>query len=163
MSEQTAACNDAASDQPKEPHTVASGRSPHHSKFPKGQSGNPKGRPKGSKNRRSELRKMYTERITVNVGGKRRRVAAIVAVARVQLDRALKGDHRAAEAVFKRAKECGVFDETEMPDQTGDLSDEDIAKLSDSTLAELLKIERDRHAERVKARNESVNAQNKTH
>src|SRR5207247_8986335 len=83
-------------------------------RYKPGQSGNDKGRPPGSKNYGTQLHKMYTEPVVVNQGGKRRRVPALVALQRLLLQRALNGDNRAAEIVFKNAKEFGFGEKTEM-------------------------------------------------
>ena len=50
---------------------VGYGKPPKHSQFKPGQSGNPKGRPNGSKSLSTLLRRALSERIEVNKGGKR--------------------------------------------------------------------------------------------
>jgi Family of unknown function (DUF5681) len=127
------------------PYSVGYGRPPKNTQFKKGRSGNPKGRPKGRRNLSSELRKLFTDPVIVHVRGKQRRVAAILALQHVQLNRALKGDHRAALAVFKNAKEFGVLDQAEMDvsTHTNYLTDETLDRLSGEALAELIRVEQD--------------------
>ena len=93
---------------------------------------------------------MYTEPVVVNQGGKRRRVPALVALQRLLLQRALNGDNRAAEIVFKNAKEFGFCEKTEMHVCVCryNLRDEVIARLSNQTLNELIEVEKELQAEK---------------
>jgi hypothetical protein len=55
-------------------YQVGYGRPPQHTRFPKGQSGNPKGRPKGSRALASIWLRAMNEKITINENGQRRRI-----------------------------------------------------------------------------------------
>jgi hypothetical protein len=134
------------SDPPNEaPYSVGYGRPPKNTRFEKGQSGNPKGRPKGARNLNSELRKVLTDPVTMQIRGKRRRVAAILVLQQVLLNKALKGDYRASLAVFKIAKEFGVLDPAnmEVPTHTNRLSKEVLEMISDETLDDLIRVEQE--------------------
>ena len=96
------------------PYAVGYRRPPRHSQFKKGRSGNPRGRPKRSRNLRSEIEKVLTDRIPVRVGGKTRRVPALIAVQYVTLNRALKGIHGAAAALLKTAKDYGLLEQDQV-------------------------------------------------
>jgi hypothetical protein len=150
MSEQTTGSDDPAGPQPKEACAAGDGRARKDTRFPPGQSGNKKGRPKGSKNYRSELHKVYTEPVEIKLRGKRRPVAALVALQYVLLQRALNGDNAAARLVFQNAKEFGFFEQTEMHvcSCRDGLSDEAIARLTDPTLNELIRVEQALQAEK---------------
>jgi len=50
-------------------YEVGRGKPPRHSRYKKGQSGNPKGRPRGSENHYSMLMKVLSERVVVTVKG----------------------------------------------------------------------------------------------
>jgi Family of unknown function (DUF5681) len=63
-------------------------------RFKKGQSGNPRGRPKGRKNRAAQLRDVLYRNILVKDGRGSRSVPKIVAAAEVCLNNAIKGDLR---------------------------------------------------------------------
>jgi hypothetical protein len=63
-------------------------------RFKKGQSGNPRGRPKGRKNRATQLRDVLFRDIVVKDGLGSRSVPKILAAAEVCLNNAIKGDLR---------------------------------------------------------------------
>jgi hypothetical protein len=111
-------------------------------------SGNPKGRPKGCQNIRSQLVKVFTDPIAVREGGKQRRVPALVALQRVLLQRALNGDDRAMQLLFKSAKELAVLDAPEINTCSCDVSREHLRRLSDEALDEFRRISKDIEAEK---------------
>jgi Family of unknown function (DUF5681) len=63
-------------------------------RFKKGQSGNPRGRPKGTKNKAAQLKDVLFREIVVKDGQGSRSVPKILAAAEVCLNNALKGDLR---------------------------------------------------------------------
>ncbi len=72
---------------------------PRHSQFEKGQSGNPRGRSKGSKNLRMDLEEELQERIVVREGEVRKTVSKQRAMLKSQTAKAIRGDTRAAGLV----------------------------------------------------------------
>ena len=54
---------------------VGYGRPPQHTRFKPGQSGNPKGRPKGTINLKTDLMEELSERISVSEGGKPKKLS----------------------------------------------------------------------------------------
>ena len=82
------------------PKPVGYGSPPAHTRFKPGQSGNPRGRPKGTKNLKSDLLEELGERITLREGGQEVRVSKQRALIKSQVARALKGDSRAAGKLF---------------------------------------------------------------
>jgi len=82
-------------------YTIGYGKPPEHTRFPKGRSGNPKGRPKGSKNLKTDLIEELEERISVREGGRVQRITKQRALVKTLIAKGLQGDVRAAEALMK--------------------------------------------------------------
>jgi Family of unknown function (DUF5681) len=118
-------------------YSVGYGRPPMRSRFKPGQSGNPKGRPKGSHNVKTELKEVYTDRISINVGDKKISVTKVKALLLKQWERAIKGSERATQAAIRNAKELGVFDEPEEASR-GTLREE-YAQLSREELEDIMR------------------------
>lgn len=77
-------------------YEIGYGKPPKHGQFKKGRSGNPKGRPKGARNLKTELEEELAEPILVKEAGKPRKVSKQRAVIKSLLAKALGGDARAA-------------------------------------------------------------------
>ena len=82
----------SASDQS---YDVGYGKPPKHSQFKPGQSGNPRGRPSGSKSLSTLLRKALNERIEVNKGGKRIKRSKLDVAIEQLVNKAAGGDLKA--------------------------------------------------------------------
>jgi hypothetical protein len=78
---------------------VGYGRPPTATRFKPGQSGNPRGRPKGTKNLLSDLREELSEKIRIREGGKERQVSKQRAFVKSLVAAAVKGDARATTAL----------------------------------------------------------------
>ena len=76
-------------------YNVGYGKPPRENRFKKGQSGNPKGRPRASKNMRSIIHEIAEERVEVTIKGKRRNIPVREALARRLFSDAMKGNYRA--------------------------------------------------------------------
>ena len=77
-------------------YEVGYGKPPKHTRFQPGRSGNPRGRPKGTKNLKTDLMEELGEEILVREGEQARRVSKQRAVVKSLVMRTLKGDARAA-------------------------------------------------------------------
>lgn len=73
---------------------------PVHSRFRKGCSGNSKGRPKGTKNLRTDLTEVLQERITVTEGDRKFRMSKQRAIVKTLVAKTLKGDARSAATLL---------------------------------------------------------------
>lgn len=82
---------------------VGYGSPPLHSRFKPGQSGNPRGRPKGSLNFATDLKNTLLAPVALNDGGKPRRVTTQKAALLRLREKALKGDVRALDKLLSYA------------------------------------------------------------
>src|SRR5438445_6441246 len=73
---------------------------PKATRWKPGQSGNPKGRPKGSLNLATDLSAELGEEITVREGGRQHRISKQRALIKSLMAKALQGDVRATTAVL---------------------------------------------------------------
>ena len=94
-----------AKNDPKKPrdYEVGYGKPPVHSRFPKGHSGNPSGRPRGltlGRAKQLAVKELYRT-LRVKEGDKVLRLPAISAVLRSQIAQAIKGNGPAQRAVFE--------------------------------------------------------------
>ncbi len=80
---------------------VGYGKPPIHTQFKPGQSGNAKGRTKGSRNLLTDLSRELAEKLVVTEAGKTKRITKQQAVIKALLGKALKGDVRAASALLR--------------------------------------------------------------
>jgi hypothetical protein len=69
---------------------------PKRTRFAKGTSGNPRGRPRGARNLKTDLIEELENRIRVTEGGKRRTLTKQQALLKRIIAEALSGDHKAA-------------------------------------------------------------------
>jgi hypothetical protein len=81
-------------------YKVGYGRPPKATQFRPGRSGNPKGRPKGSRNLATDLAAELGEPITVREDGRHRRVSKQRALIKSLMAKSLQGDVRAAAALL---------------------------------------------------------------
>jgi hypothetical protein len=81
-------------------YEVGFGKPPKPTRFRKGHSGNPKGRPRGSKNASSLLDEALKEQVIVSENGRRRKVTKLEAILTQLVNKAAQGDHRAAQLLL---------------------------------------------------------------
>ena len=86
-----------------QPDKVGYRRPPKRTQFQKGQSGNPKGRSKGSKGLAALLNDVLKEKVPLGTTGKK--ITAREAIVRRQIINALKGDTKAFNAIWSAEKE----------------------------------------------------------
>ena len=88
-------------------YEVGYGRPPRTSQFKSGQSGNPKGRPKGSKNLQTYLDEELNRRIPVTQNGETRMMPKVQVAVVQQVDKAVKGDTKAFAMLAKLSAPLG--------------------------------------------------------
>lgn len=100
---------------------------PAATRFKPGRSGNPKGRPNGTKNFATDLTEELQERIVVRDGGKEKKISKQRALIKATVAKALRGETRAAQVlILWLAKTAGI----EAPRLPEALSPDDDAILS---------------------------------
>ena len=99
---------------------------PKNNQFQKGKSGNPKGRPKGSKNLKTILKKELEEKISIQVRGKVKKITKQEAIVMNLVSNTLKNDKYATQALLRLITNI-VGDEVEVT--TPELQSEDMAIL----------------------------------
>jgi Family of unknown function (DUF5681) len=82
-------------------YQIGYGRPPQNTQFRPGQSGNPKGRPRGSKNLATLIEEELSAKVAVNEGGKRRILPKRVVIAKRFVNKAAEGDIRTLQTLFK--------------------------------------------------------------
>jgi hypothetical protein len=101
---------------------VGYGHPPVEHQFRKGQSGNPAGRPKGSRNMSTLIQKALFETVVVNVNGRRKKVSKLEAAFIQQANRAAGGDAQATRLMLdvlvgsEQREEARTRGETETPE-----------------------------------------------
>ena len=81
-------------------YTVGYGKPPHHTRFQKGQSGNPRGRPSGLKNLKTLLSEALNEPVIVTENGRKRKITKREAIVRQVVNCSATPDLRAVRIVF---------------------------------------------------------------
>jgi Family of unknown function (DUF5681) len=76
------------------------GRPPVNTRFKKGQSGNPKGRPRGSRSLATIFNRALRERVVINEGGRRKTVTKLEAAVKQVTNKAASGDPVASRQLF---------------------------------------------------------------
>src|SRR5438874_13478511 len=81
-------------------YEVGYGKPPHHTRFKKGQSGNPRGRPSGSKNLATVLSEALNELVIVAENGGRRKITKRQAIITQLVNQSAKADWRATKILL---------------------------------------------------------------
>jgi hypothetical protein len=102
---------------------------PKHSQFKPGQSGNPKGRPKGINNLATDLEEELSESVIIHEGGKQAVTSKQRAMIKAMMSKALKGDTRAANALI--TLKLGIEHVRYLSNDEEILSEEDMAILEE--------------------------------
>ena len=81
-------------------YEVGYGKPPHHTQFKTGQSGNPRGRPCGSKNLKTLVNEVLNELVTITENSRRRKITKREAIVREVVNCSARPDLRAVKIVF---------------------------------------------------------------
>jgi len=89
-------------------YEVGYGKPPTHTRFLPGQSGNPKGRPKGSLNLAAALNRALKEKITVVENGRRKSLTKLDVAIKGLVNRAVTGDAKAMQQMLALGPLVGI-------------------------------------------------------
>lgn len=89
---------------------------PASGQFKKGSSGNPNGRPKGSKNFLILLDKELAQPIVVNENGKKKKLSRVQAIVKRMVNGALQGDQKSLLMLVEIMRKTGAFDHEQTPE-----------------------------------------------
>jgi Family of unknown function (DUF5681) len=92
-------------------YEVGYGKPPAHTRFKKGQSGNPRGRPPGAKNLKTLLSEVLSEPVIVTENGGQRKITKREAIVAQLVNRSATADWRAVKILFDILRE--IEDQTE--------------------------------------------------
>jgi hypothetical protein len=121
---------------------VGYGKPPAKSRFQPGQSGNPKGRPKGSLNVTTILMKILRERVVITENGTRKTITKFEASLKQMVNKAASGDLRALTQLLPMIAVAVEQSRTE-----GSTSTEILKEREQEVLGNFLK----RHGQSIKA------------
>lgn len=114
----------------KDDYKVGYRKPPKHTQFKKGQSGNPKGRRKGARGLKSDLRDELKERVTIHEDGKQVTLTKQRLMIKQLLNSAAKGHVQASDKVVKIVIAL-LGDEDEGNRTPAAISEEDEAIIND--------------------------------
>ena len=83
-------------------YQVGRGKPPKHTRFRPGQSGNPRGRPKGAKNFRTILEAALSERVVVKDNGRQRSYSKLEVIIRQNVNKAAGGEIKHTALLYKQ-------------------------------------------------------------
>jgi Family of unknown function (DUF5681) len=79
---------------------VGYGKPPRETRFRKGRSGNPRGRPRGSRNFASLVEEALAEPVMINENGRRRKASKLQVIVKQLVNKAAQGDHRSIQLLM---------------------------------------------------------------
>ncbi|MEM1288592.1 MAG: DUF5681 domain-containing protein [Pseudomonadota bacterium] len=113
----------------EEEYDVGYKKPPKHTQFKPGQSGNPKGRQKGARGLKTDLREELNERITITENGKAVKLTKQQVMMKQLSQQAMKGNIRAIALLTDlAAKVLGTDDEVPASEASLSVTDEDILR-----------------------------------
>ncbi len=129
-------------------YKVGYGKPPEHTRFRPGQSGNPRGRPKGSANLTTLLEEALNEKVVVNENGRRRTITKASAIATQLVNKAASADLRAITLLIAlhdrqrgapdQATNHGASGKPRPPEKAVELPPYDYSRLTTAELEQIL-------------------------
>jgi ribosomal protein S20 len=98
--------DDKPNEVPESSKSGGYGKPPEATRFKKGSSGNPRGRPKGSLNVATMLLKTLREKVVINEHGQRKTITKLEAALKQLTNKAASGDIRALRQLLESARDA---------------------------------------------------------
>ena len=114
-------------------YVIGYGKPPLETRFKKGQSGNPVGRPKGARGLQTLVLEILQEKVSIRTNGKDRRITTLEALLLKQVELAIKGNPRALEKLILWSRAS----EPEQAERTAEPTTAELTEADQSILAEL--------------------------
>ena len=128
-------------------YQVGYGKTPVETRFKPGQSGNPKGRPKGLQSVGTLLRKALLTRVTLQENGRSRQITIQEVIIRGVVNDAAKRDHKAIRVLFALLERHLTPEDTE--NASGGIQSDDQAIIDESLARRALNLTSAPTSERV--------------
>jgi hypothetical protein len=90
---------------PERDYEVGRGKPPKHTQFKKGQSGNPRGRPRGAKNLATLVGEALDQKVTITEQGRRRKISKREAIITQLVNRSASADLKATTILLGMMQE----------------------------------------------------------
>jgi hypothetical protein len=100
-------------------YEVGYGKPPRHTRFVKGQSGNPRGRPANAKNFKTLLNEALNQPLIVTENGERRKVSKRQAIVTQLVNRSAIADFRAMKILLDIMREIEGHTDADSPETSG--------------------------------------------
>jgi hypothetical protein len=117
-------------------YKVGYGRPPVEYQFKPGQRANSDGRPRGSQNVKTVVRRVLTKKISVRRGDKTHKASIIEAITEAHALKAAQGDHRSAGVVINLAGKTGLLNAN--AEQLGGVAKEEVVAKANECPADAL-------------------------
>jgi len=116
-------------------YAVGYGKPPRHTRFEKGRSGNPKGRPNGAKNLSTLFNEALNETVIVAENGGRRKISKRQAIVKQIVNKAAKGDWRCTKLLLELPQETGSATEPESSESSFGAADKETIRAAEGATA----------------------------
>jgi hypothetical protein len=120
-------------------YQVGYGKPPQHTRFKKGESGNPTGRPKNSKNLTTLLEKELKQRVVITENGRRRSITKQEAMVKHLVNKAVSGDRPLMQLLLEEIRLLEARAASSPSDASIDEADREVMRQIQERMRRLMK------------------------